>query len=116
MRKHPINARFAKPLDTELITDLAGNIKRIVTVEENTISGGFGSGVVDFLQQLNLTDIQVKCIGLPDAFIEQGDQAALRSKYASDTRGIIQDVLSLFPATSSDALLQTEDKAKATQF
>ena len=93
-----VNARFAKPLDSELIIDLASRIKRIVTVEENTLSGGFGSSVVDLLQKSGVSDVQVKSIGLPDEFIEQGAQAFLRSKYGLDAKGIARQVLTLFPA------------------
>ncbi len=78
--------------------DLASRIKRIVTVEENTLSGGFGSSVVDLLQKSGISDIQVRSIGLPDEFIQQGTQAILRSKYGLDVKGIVQQVLTLFPA------------------
>lgn len=108
-----VNARFAKPLDAELITDVAGRTKRIVTVEENSLNGGFGSLIVDLLHKSNLGYIQVKSIGLPDEFIEQGDQEMLRAKYASDAKGIIGEVLSLFPALDSSSVVETEGKAKA---
>jgi 1-deoxy-D-xylulose-5-phosphate synthase len=101
-----VNARFAKPLDSELIIDLAGRIKRIVTVEENTLKGGFGNSVIDFLQESEISDIQVKSIGLPDEFVEHGTQPVLRSKYGLDAKGITRQVLTLFPAL---------DQAKAIQ-
>ena len=109
-----VNARFAKPLDTELIVDLASRIKHMVTVEENTLSGGFGSSVVDFLQKSGISDIKVRSIGLPDEFIEQGDQTLLRTSYALDAKGIAEQVLSLFPTHDSDSLLKVKDEAKAT--
>lgn len=96
-----VNARFAKPLDSELIIDLAGRIKRIVTVEENTLSGGFGSSVVDLLQKSGISEVQVKSIGLPDEFIEQGSQAIIRSKYGLDSKGIAEHVLNLFATPDS---------------
>ncbi len=96
-----VNARFAKPLDSGLIIGLASRIKRIVTVEENALSGGFGSSVVDLLQKSGVSDIQVKSIGLPDEFIEQGAQALLRSKYGLDAKGIAQQLLTLFPNLNS---------------
>ena len=92
-----VNARFAKPLDSELIVDLASRIKRMVTVEENALSGGFGNSVVDLLQKSGVSDIQVKSIGIPDEFVEQGTQAVLRSKYSLDAKGITKQVLKLFP-------------------
>lgn len=109
-----VNARFAKPLDSELIIDLASRIKRIATVEENTLSGGFGSSVVDLLQKSGITDVQVKSIGLPDEFIEQGTQAILHSKYGIDAKGIAQQVLSLFPTRNSNSVVKVKDESKAT--
>ena len=93
-----VNARFAKPLDSELIKGLASNIKRWVTVEENSLSGGFGSSVADLLQKSGISDVQVKSIGIPDEFVEQGAQAILRSKYNLDAKGIAWQVLNLFSA------------------
>jgi 1-deoxy-D-xylulose-5-phosphate synthase len=92
-----VNARFAKPLDAELIIGLARDIKRLVIVEENALSGGFGSSIVDLLQQSSISDIRVKSIGIPDEFVEQGSQAMLRAKYGLDVEGIARGVLELFP-------------------
>jgi 1-deoxy-D-xylulose-5-phosphate synthase len=92
-----VNARFAKPLDSKLLIDIAGRIKRIITVEENALSGGFGSSVTKLFQSTGMDDVQVRCIGLPDEFIEHGPQAVLRSRYGLDTDGIGQQVLALFP-------------------
>lgn len=91
-----VNARFAKPLDAELIKDLTGDIKRLVTVEENALSGGFGNSVIDFLQQSDISDIKVNSIGIPDEFVEQGSQARLRANYGLDAEGIARQVLELF--------------------
>jgi 1-deoxy-D-xylulose-5-phosphate synthase len=91
-----VNARFAKPLDAELIIGLTRDIKRLVIVEENALSGGFGSSVVDLLQQSSISDIRVKSIGIPDEFVEQGSQAMLRAKYGLDAEGIARGVLELF--------------------
>ena len=91
-----VNARFAKPLDTKLITGLARDIKRLVTVEENALSGGFGSSVVSLLKESGSSDIEVKSIGIPDEFVEQGSQAILRSSYGLDAKGIARQVLGLF--------------------
>jgi len=111
-----VNARFAKPLDSGLIVDLANRIKRLVTVEENALSGGFGGSVVSLLRESGMNDIQVKSIGLPDEFVEQGTQTMLRSKYGLDAKGIAGQVLSLFPTLTLDSSLKVKDKAKATPF
>lgn len=108
-----VNARFAKPLDESLIIELASRIKRIVTIEENTLSGGFGSSVLKLLQHSGLHDVQVKNMGIPDEFIEHGTQEFLRSVYGLDTEGIVRQVLELFPEHSSDLSLKTGDKTGA---
>jgi 1-deoxy-D-xylulose-5-phosphate synthase len=93
-----VNARFAKPLDAELIINIAGRIKHLVTVEENAVSGGFGNSVVELLQQSGISDVQIKTIGIPDEFVEQGSQAVLRAKYGLDAQGIAKQVLELVPS------------------
>ena len=105
-----VNARFAKPLDAELLIDLAHRIKRLVTVEENALSGGFGSSVIKYLQDSETYDTQVRSLGIPDEFVEQGTQAILRAKYGLDAKGIIQQVLTLFPEYTSGSLLEVEGK------
>jgi 1-deoxy-D-xylulose-5-phosphate synthase len=96
-----VNARFVKPIDTELIIDIATRIKRIVTVEENTLSGGFGNYVNDAVRQADLRDVIIRNVGLPDVFIEHGGQDFLRSKYGLDAAGIINQVLEIVPAGSA---------------
>jgi 1-deoxy-D-xylulose-5-phosphate synthase len=93
-----VNARFAKPLDRKLILEVARRTGRVVTVEENVLTGGFGSGVVSLLQSSDAGDIRVACLGLPDEFIEHGTQAGLRSRYGLDAEGIAQRVHSLLAA------------------
>ncbi|MFH1031512.1 MAG: 1-deoxy-D-xylulose-5-phosphate synthase [Chloroflexota bacterium] len=93
-----VNARFAKPLDSQLILGIASRIKRLVTVEENTLTGGFGTGVIHLLQKSGINDIAVKSLGLPDQFIEHGPPSLLRSKYGLDANGVTNQVLSLFPS------------------
>ena len=88
-----VNARFVKPLDRELILNLARRIKKVVTVEENVLQGGFGAAVLELLAQEGL-NIPVKMIGLPDKFIEHGAPDLLREKYGLTPQGIAQNVLS----------------------
>jgi 1-deoxy-D-xylulose-5-phosphate synthase len=92
-----VNARFAKPLDSELILKLARKTHRIITVEENTIGGGFGSAVLKLLNRSDLDMVQTECIGLSDEFVEHGRQDLLRSKFDLDASGIarrVRDLLS----------------------
>jgi 1-deoxy-D-xylulose-5-phosphate synthase len=85
-----VNARFIKPLDHQLILPLAGRIRRIVTVEENTIAGGFGSAVLELLSDHGIADIAVKRLGIDDRFVEHGPQAMLRRKYEVDALAIVK--------------------------
>ncbi len=73
-----VNVRFVKPLDKDLIIKLATRTGKVVTIEENALTGGFGSAVRDLLGDYN---IKVKSIGLPDKFIEHGSCEILRAKY-----------------------------------
>jgi len=111
-----VNARFAKPLDSGLLIDLAGRIKYLVTVEENTLKGGFGSSVVSLLQESGIGDVRVKSIGLSDGFIEQGEIGFLRSKYGLDSANIIEQVVSLIPAADSTAITKGKREVKAVPY
>jgi len=92
-----INARFAKPLDADLIVDAASKVKRLLTVEENTLAGGFGSAVLQLLQARSIRDVQVSCLGIPDEFVEHAPQPFLRAKYALDASGIASRIVDSFP-------------------
>jgi 1-deoxy-D-xylulose-5-phosphate synthase len=83
-----VNARFIKPLDEDLILSLAEKTKRIVTVEENVLAGGFGSAVLECLNNAGMADVAVLRIGIADAFVEHGAQSLLRKKYGLDAEGI----------------------------
>ncbi|MGA2954395.1 MAG: 1-deoxy-D-xylulose-5-phosphate synthase [Thermodesulfobacteriota bacterium] len=85
-----VNARFIKPLDADLLCSLAADGKRVITVEENALQGGFGSAVLELFEEKGLTGIRVKRLGVPDNFVEHGSQAYLRHKYGIDTEGIIK--------------------------
>jgi 1-deoxy-D-xylulose-5-phosphate synthase len=83
-----INARFVKPLDRQLILAEARRTGSLVTVEENALQGGFGSAVLELLEEERITDVRIKRIGIPDRFIEQGSQAQLRKDLGLDAEGI----------------------------
>jgi 1-deoxy-D-xylulose-5-phosphate synthase len=91
------NARFAKPLDTGLIDELLGSHRGLVTVEENTICGGFGSAVLEYLSAAGRNKGNIACIALPDSFIEHGSQEILRNKFQLDAEGIADRVLDIAP-------------------
>lgn len=110
-----VNARFAKPLDTSLIIGLADRTRRMVTVEENVLTGGFGSSVNQWLQESGRCDVAVKNIGIPDEFVEHGSQAILREKYGLDAAGITRQVLGLFPGRGSGTAPKVDDKTRAAR-
>lgn len=83
-----INARFVKPLDTDLILSAARKTGCIMTVEENALQGGFGSAVLELLYDNGMQDIKVRRLGIPDRYIEQGSQAQLRRDVGIDAAGI----------------------------
>lgn len=91
------DARFAKPLDSELIRGLASRTGRVITVEENSLHGGFGSAVLELLASSGINTARVECLGLPDRFIEHGTQALFRSMFKLDAEGIAQHVRCSFP-------------------
>lgn len=83
-----INARFVKPLDRALLTSVVSMIPRLITIEENALQGGFGSAVLEFLNEIDACHVQVRRIGIPDVFVEQGHQVELRRQYGLDDEGI----------------------------
>jgi len=93
------DARFAKPLDDRLILELARRTRNLVTVEENSLIGGFGSSVLGLIQASDISDVRVKSIGIPDEFVDQGNPSALRSGYGLDAPGIVRQILAIVPAT-----------------
>ena len=90
-----VNSRFVVPLDEELIDDLAGRHRVLMTVEENVVTGGFGSAVLEFLHTRGCSLPRVHCLGIPGRFVEQGSQDILRRKYHLDAEGIAQEVRSV---------------------
>jgi 1-deoxy-D-xylulose-5-phosphate synthase len=90
-----VDGRFVKPLDVALIVALARRIPRIVTIEENVRQGGFGSAVLEALNDAGLASVAVERIGLPDAFVEHGPQVLLRTKYGLNASAIAAAALHL---------------------
>ncbi len=90
-----VNGRFAKPLDQELILEVAKQVRYVVTVEEGCRIGGFGSAVLETLSDAGVTDVKTKVLGLPDWYIEQGPQDLLRERYGLTAEGIYQSVKEL---------------------
>jgi 1-deoxy-D-xylulose-5-phosphate synthase len=82
-----VNGRFIKPMDREILLRIAQQTGRILTVEENTFIGGFGSGVMELLSKEGVA-VPVKCLGIPDTFMTHGSQNSLRNRVGLDREGI----------------------------
>ena len=95
-----VNMRWAKPLDTELLIQVAQNHTALVTVEDGAIMGGAGSAVLEALQAAGLV-LPVLQLGLPDAFIEHGDPSALMASLGLDAQGIQASIRSRFVVNSA---------------
>lgn len=83
-----INARFAKPIDLDLILTLASQTGAVVTVEENIVAGGFGAGVIEAIHRAGMENVAAKALGIRDAFVGHGPPGLLRSEHGLDPEGI----------------------------
>jgi 1-deoxy-D-xylulose-5-phosphate synthase len=86
-----VNMRFVKPLDTDMIDEIAATHSLIVTVEDNAVAGGAGSAVSEYLA-LQEKAPKIMHLGLPDAYIDQGEREELLSQCGLDAKGIINSV------------------------
>ena len=83
-----VNARFAKPIDNELMKTLIEEKPFVVTVEEGNLMGGFGTAVLEAANTMGLSTGNVHRLGLPDAFVEHGDRGELLADLGLDVDGI----------------------------
>ena len=100
-----VNARFVKPLDGELIREVSQKSKCLLTIEESSRMGGFGSAVLQYLSDEGMYNLPTKCLGLPDWYIEQGPQNLLREKYGLTADGIYQQAKQLFEKASIQSIV-----------
>lgn len=96
-----VNSRFAKPLDKKLIIDLASQIRKIITVEENCAIGGFGSAVMELLERCGQLDVKLLRIGLPDKIIPHGKTQILHKKFGLNPEGLYKRIRSFIRAEKS---------------
>jgi len=92
-----VNARFVKPLDEELICSVARRAKRLITIEENAVQGGFGSAVLELLQREGIHDVAVTVIGIPDEFIHHGSPKIQRRELGLDADGLLYSLRRCLP-------------------
>ena len=86
-----VNMRFVKPLDTELLDSVASKFDKIITLEENSLVGGFGSAIAEYFTDKNYKNDFLR-IGLPDSFVTHGTQAQLYRMLEIDPEGIVKRV------------------------
>ena len=102
-----INARFAKPLDTETILKAIADSGFVITVEESTLCGGFGSAVLEAANDAGLRTDHIKRLGIPDRFIEHGERSELLADISLDVDGLVA-------AAETMAHFKTESSLRAT--
>ena len=89
-----INARFIKPIDDSLVS-MISEARHVLVIEENASMGGFGSAVLELLNDKRVDTIKLRRIGLPDKFIEHGDADLLRHIYGIDADTILKAAMDL---------------------
>lgn len=85
-----VNARFVKPLDAELLKDVFSRHKKVITIEDNVITGGFGSAVLEFMNQQHINDVELLVHGLPDRYVDHGTPDELYRDLKLDGAGIAE--------------------------
>jgi 1-deoxy-D-xylulose-5-phosphate synthase len=91
-----VNMRFVKPLDEELLDYVFERFDKVVTVEENTIRGGFGSAVLEYAAMRGVKNVKFLIHGIPDEFIEHGTQNELWRMLKLDPDGIVERIIEAF--------------------
>ncbi len=97
-----VNMRWAKPLDTDMLLQMAASHECFVTLEDACVMGGAGSAVGEFMQKANILK-PLLSLGLPDEFVEHGDPAKLMALHGLDGPGIQQSILQKWPASDPKA-------------
>jgi 1-deoxy-D-xylulose-5-phosphate synthase len=95
-----VNARFVKPLDKELLGELMTRFSNVITIEDHTVVGGFGSAILEFLAEERIDGVELKRLGVPDRFIEHGTQEELRKICGFDKDAITKAALRMVTRSS----------------
>jgi 1-deoxy-D-xylulose-5-phosphate synthase len=96
-----VDARFAKPLDAGLLLPLIRRIGRVVTVEENLVAGGFGSAVLEMLEENDEHPVHFRRVGVRDRFVEHGSPGALRDAYGFSAGHVADEALRMCSSSKS---------------
>jgi 1-deoxy-D-xylulose-5-phosphate synthase len=94
--------RFVKPLDEEMLHEVFSKFKKVITVEDGCLQGGFGSAILEFMADHNYS-ADVRRLGIPDRVIEHGEQPELFRECKFDAAGIEQSAIELFEAAARPA-------------
>jgi len=98
-----INARFAKPVDKDLIVEYAKSTRCLITIEEHSLKGGFGSAVLEALQEEQVCSVPVKCIGLGDIVLEHGAPGKQRKDLKLDPEGMFETIMTFYGSVAEMA-------------
>ncbi|MBI2265129.1 MAG: 1-deoxy-D-xylulose-5-phosphate synthase [Armatimonadetes bacterium] len=105
-----VNARFVKPLDKDLLLSFAENTRRILTLEENALQGGFGSAVMECLSDAESFGVRVARLGIPDAFLEHGTIKALREQCGLTVGDVVKAAFKLCEERQPTLLAEVQRK------
>ena len=101
-----VNARFVKPLDSDLLIEHAQTHNAIITLEDNVLMGGFGSSVLEFLSK-NKISVPCHCFGWPDEFIDHGNSVSeLREKHGLDASNLLASTIKFLEKDTSTSIQQ----------
>jgi 1-deoxy-D-xylulose-5-phosphate synthase len=92
-----VNARFIKPFDEQMLNEIASSNMPVITLEEGVLQGGFGSAILEYLNDQGHDHVKVKRMGIPDQFIEHGGVNQLLEEIGLTTQHLIQSVHQLLP-------------------
>ncbi|MDD4169025.1 MAG: 1-deoxy-D-xylulose-5-phosphate synthase [Desulfotomaculaceae bacterium] len=95
-----INARFIKPLDEECILKYAAHTRRVFTLEEHVLQGGFGSAVLELLSSRRIKGVVVHRFGIPDNFVEHGNHSLLMEQYGLSVGQLVRKIIEMYGAKS----------------
>ncbi len=114
-----VNCRFIKPLDEKTLLVLLNRFNKVLTLEENVLKGGFGSAILEFMAEKDLRGIEVKNLGIPDQFIEQGARNILLQQCGLDQEGIEKTITTMLGLTAKPVSritfkIKEADKVKGT--
>ena len=103
-----VNARFAKPLDEDLIMKVAGKNQIVITVEDHTEVGGFGSAILELLVEKGINTQNIHKMGIPDKFTEQGSRDIILKTLNLDAEGIYKNFISAWNLTEHVSIKKKE--------